>query len=64
MNACATLHNMQISGGVLDDNLLDEQEENRNNVNNDVNRNNDNNLRPLALARRIQDQLIEGRFGR
>jgi len=61
VNACAVLHNMRIAVGILnDDPYEDYVNENLPNIHID----DDDNLRPLALARRIQDRLIAERFGR
>lgn len=60
VNACAVLHNMRIAGGIYDDVFEDDMNEDIA----DIQVNNDNDiLRPLALARRIQDRLIAERFG-
>ncbi|XP_018358554.1 PREDICTED: putative nuclease HARBI1 [Trachymyrmex cornetzi] len=63
VNACAVLHNMRIANGILDDDPFEDY------VNGedvpDIHIDDDNNnLQPLALARRIQDRLIAERFGR
>ncbi|XP_024873458.1 putative nuclease HARBI1 [Temnothorax curvispinosus] len=61
VNACAVLHNMRIAGGILDDDPFEKY------ANGDVpgiHIDDDDNLRPLTLARRIQDRLIVERFGR
>ncbi|KMQ83794.1 nuclease harbi1 [Lasius niger] len=61
---CAVLHNMRIAGGILNDDPFEDY------ANKDVSDihidddDEDDNLRPLALARRIQDRLIAERFGR
>lgn len=64
VNACAVLHNMRIAGGMVNDPIEDYVMENAPDIRIDDNDDDDDNLRPLALARRIQDRLIAERFGR
>jgi len=68
VNACTVLHNMRIAAGINDP-LQDYANVNVPNIYIDDNDDNDiiiiiYNLRPLALARRIQDRLIVERFRR
>lgn len=65
VNACAVLHNIRLAHGILYADALDEFHdericENNNNAHDIIE---DHNVRgPLAIARRIQDRLIEERF--
>lgn len=68
VNACAVLHNMRIAHGILNDDLLDEFDDAHIYENcgeaHDINNLDNDDRRPLAIARRIQDRLIAERFGR
>lgn len=67
VNACAVLHNMRIAGGMLDADQIEEivyVEPALAIDNEDHDLVPDNAVRPLAVARRIQDRLIAEKFGR
>ncbi|XP_048515347.1 putative nuclease HARBI1 [Athalia rosae] len=60
VNACAVLHNMRIRNGIQME-MIDENEiEGDNPIVHDAD---DDDLRPLAAARRVQDRLIRQRYG-
>lgn len=66
VNACAVLHNMRIADGQMDDDPIREEvdEEPVIGIGNGDAELDEDNVRPLAIARRIQDRLIAQRFGR
>lgn len=55
---------MRIAGGILNDDPFEDNANGEDVPDIHIDEDDEDNLRPLALARRIQDRLIAERFGR